>query len=44
MSLIDIGAKTEGVVVDKEYEVAKEMLGEPHVGDEVGSLCWFAGK
>ncbi len=35
MLLIDIGAKTEGVVVDKEYEVAKEMLGELHVGDEV---------
>ncbi|MFH0942600.1 MAG: S1 RNA-binding domain-containing protein [Candidatus Beckwithbacteria bacterium] len=35
MILIDIGAKTEGVVVDKEYEAAKEMLADLKVGDTV---------
>ena len=33
--LIDIGAKTEGVVTDKEYEAAKEMLANMQVGDKV---------
>ncbi|MCX6816577.1 MAG: S1 RNA-binding domain-containing protein [Candidatus Beckwithbacteria bacterium] len=33
--LIDIGAKTEGVVTDKEYEAAKEMLANMKVGDKV---------
>jgi ribosomal protein S1 len=35
MILIDIGAKTEGVVIEKEYEVAREMLEDLAVGDEV---------
>src|SRR3990167_8764690 len=35
MILIDIGAKTEGVVIDKEYELAREMLENLQVGDEV---------
>src|SRR3989344_5843352 len=35
MILIDIGAKTEGVVIDKEYELAREMLENLAVGDEV---------
>jgi len=35
MMLIDIGAKTEGVVIEKEFEVAKEMLGDLKVGDEI---------
>jgi len=35
MILIDIGAKTEGVVVDKEYEAAREMLSDMQIGDEV---------
>ena len=35
MILIDIGAKTEGVVVDKEYEAAKEMMDDLKIGDTV---------
>jgi len=35
MILIDIGAKTEGVVIEKEYELAREMMEELQVGDEV---------
>ena len=35
MLLIDIGAKTEGVVIEKEYEFAREMLEDLQVGDEV---------
>ncbi|OGD66193.1 hypothetical protein A2584_00830 [Candidatus Beckwithbacteria bacterium RIFOXYD1_FULL_50_11] len=33
--LIDIGAKTEGVVVDKELEVARELMEHLSVGDTV---------
>lgn len=35
MVLVDIGAKTEGVVADKEYEVAKEFIETLKVGDEI---------
>jgi small subunit ribosomal protein S1 len=35
MILIDIGAKTEGVVVDKEYEIAREMMEGLKIGDTV---------
>ena len=35
MILIDIGAKTEGVVVDKEYEIAREMMQDLKIGDTV---------
>ena len=38
MILIDIGAKTEGVVVDKEYEVAREMMQNLAVGDTVEAI------
>ncbi len=35
MILIDIGAKTEGVVIEKEYELAREMMQGLQVGDTV---------
>lgn len=35
MMMIDIGAKTEGVVIDKELEVAQEMLTNLQVGDTI---------
>lgn len=35
MVLVDIGSKTEGLVVDKEYEAAKEFIAELSVGDTV---------
>ena len=35
MVLIDIGAKTEGVVTDKEFEHAREFIKTLSVGDEV---------
>ena len=35
MILIDIGAKTEGVVIEKEYEAAREMLADIKTGDKV---------
>jgi small subunit ribosomal protein S1 len=37
MVLIDIGAKTEGMVVDKEYEAAKDLVKDLTVGDEVSA-------
>ncbi|OGY21023.1 MAG: hypothetical protein A3A65_01800 [Candidatus Chisholmbacteria bacterium RIFCSPLOWO2_01_FULL_49_14] len=33
MVLVDIGGKTEGLVVDKEYENAKDFISELSVGD-----------
>lgn len=33
--MVDIGAKTEGIVTDKEYEVASEFIGTLKVGDEI---------
>lgn len=35
MLLLDIGAKTEGLVTDKEFEVAKEYIDELEVGQEI---------
>ncbi|MBU1085762.1 MAG: S1 RNA-binding domain-containing protein [Candidatus Beckwithbacteria bacterium] len=35
MILIDIGAKTEGVVLEKEFELAMEILENLKVGDEI---------
>lgn len=35
MVLIDIGAKTEGMVVDREFEAAKDYARDLHIGDEV---------
>lgn len=35
MVLVDIGAKTEGVVTDKEYEIAKEFIETIKIGDEI---------
>lgn len=35
MVLVDIGGKTEGMVIDSEYEAAKEFIGELAVGDKV---------
>jgi small subunit ribosomal protein S1 len=37
MVLVDIGAKTEGMVVDKEYEAARDFIKELQVGDEVSA-------
>lgn len=38
MLLVDIGAKTEGVVVDKEYDVAAEYIKELKEGDKVEAV------
>lgn len=38
--LIDIGAKTEGVVLDKEREVAEDLLKELNVGDKVETVVY----
>lgn len=35
MVLVDIGAKTEGVVTDREYEYASEYIGTLKPGDEI---------
>lgn len=35
MVLVDIGAKTEGMVVDREYDAAKDLIKDLTVGDEV---------
>lgn len=35
MVLVDIGAKTEGMVVDKEYEAAHELIKDIAVGDKL---------
>lgn len=35
MMLIDIGAKTEGVVIEKEFEMAKDFLTDLKVGDTI---------
>lgn len=35
MVIVDIGGKTEGVVTDKEYEIAKDFVDELSVGDKV---------
>jgi small subunit ribosomal protein S1 len=38
MLVIDIGAKTEGVVTDKEYELAADYINEIKVGDDVEAI------
>lgn len=35
MVLVDIGAKTEGIVVDKEMEAASDLVSRLSVGDEI---------
>lgn len=35
MVMVDIGAKTEGVVTDREYDFAKEFIESIKVGDEI---------
>jgi len=35
MILVDIGAKTEGVVLDKEFEFIKDMIRDLQVGDTI---------
>jgi small subunit ribosomal protein S1 len=35
MVLVDIGAKTEGMVVDKEFAAAKDFIEDISIGDEV---------
>jgi len=35
MVLVDIGGKTEGMVVDQEYDATKELIGDLGVGDKV---------
>lgn len=37
MVLVDVGAKTEGMVVDQEYEATKELIGDLAVGDKVSA-------
>ncbi|HCR80998.1 MAG: 30S ribosomal protein S1 [Candidatus Pacebacteria bacterium GW2011_GWA1_46_10] len=36
--LVDLGAKTEGVVSDKEYDFASEFIKDLKVGDEISAL------
>lgn len=36
--VIDLGAKTEGIVADKEYDFATEFIKDLNVGDEVSAL------
>lgn len=38
MVLLDIGAKTEGMVVDREYEGAYEIIRDMRVGDKVKAI------
>lgn len=35
MVLVDVGAKSEGIVVGKEYEEAKDFIANLNIGDEV---------
>src|SRR3989344_8240040 len=35
MVLVDIGGKTEGMVVDKEFEAVRDMVMDMKVGDEI---------
>lgn len=36
--VVDLGAKTEGVVADKEYDFAVDFIKELNVGDEISAL------
>ena len=38
MLTIDIGAKTEGIVADKEFDAAREYIGELEVGQEIEAV------
>ncbi len=38
MLMLDIGAKTEGIVADKEYEVAAEYIEDLEVGQEIEAV------
>lgn len=40
MVLIDIGAKTEGIVTDKELELSREMMSGLKVGDEIEAYIY----
>lgn len=42
MLIIDIGAKTEGVVSEKEYEMAADYITEINEGDEVEAIVMSA--
>lgn len=33
--LVDIGGKTEGMVIDKEFDAVRDLVGDLNVGDEV---------
>src|SRR5258708_28805892 len=35
METVDIGGKTEGIVVDKEYDAAEDYVSQLHVGDKI---------
>lgn len=35
MVVVDVGGKTEGIVIDKEFEMAKDFVDELSVGDKV---------
>ena len=35
MVMVDIGAKTEGIVADREYDFAKEFIETIKIGDEI---------
>jgi len=35
MVTVDIGGKTEGIVVDKEYDAAEDYVSQLHVGDKI---------
>jgi len=38
--ILDIGAKTEGIVTDKEFEMATEYIDELKIGDSVEALVY----
>lgn len=40
--VVDIGAKTEGVVIDKEYELAADYIAELNEGEEVEAIVLTA--
>lgn len=40
MVTIDIGAKTEGIVIDKEFELAQDMLSGVKVGDSIEAYIY----
>jgi small subunit ribosomal protein S1 len=40
MVTIDIGAKTEGIVIDKEFELAQDMLSGVKIGDTIEAYVY----